>query len=291
MPFCVAGLGDLLALFRCISCRFAFGTDVKKVSQLGAPGRVFTSSEVRRRGGAQHAVLTVRAEEWGVACHVSRAAAGCGIGAPAGQRPGEARHLAWGGEGGVWLCIGFGREERGEAAPDTALLCNASARALIGSMHLSLRGGIPVPTPTHPTPHSEQRQHSCTHIKTPALTSTHAHTSQPPRAPALVLTPQNPPPSPTHTYLTHTHTHWPQPELACNVQKYSKTAYLRKAEAEQCQVQSTLLLPVFLTPARHGCVGVLEVVQTSEDMHFTEMGDLIGSVLEVGLIRQTRFKE
>ena len=28
----------------------------------------------------------------------------------------------------------------------------------------------------------------------------------------------------------------PQPELTCNVQKYSKTAYLRKAEAEQCQV-------------------------------------------------------
>nr|BBA57679.1 nitrate assimilation regulatory protein [Parachlorella kessleri] len=115
MPFCVAGLGDLLALFRCISCRFAFGTDVKKVSQLGAPGRVFTSSE---------------------------------------------------------------------------------------------------------------------------------------------------------------------PELTCNVQKYSKTAYLRKAEAEQCQVQSTLLLPVFLSSQRHGCVGVLEVVQTSEDMRFMEVAALIANVLE-----------
>ena len=37
-----------------------------------------------------------------------------------------------------------------------------------------------------------------------------------------------------------------QPEMCCNVQQYSKSAYLRKAEAEQCQVQSTLLLPLFV---------------------------------------------
>lgn len=72
-----------------------------------------------------------------------------------------------------------------------------------------------------------------------------------------------------------------QPELTCNVQKYSKTAYLRKAEAEQCQVQSTLLIPVFLSPERHGCVAVLEVVQTSEDMHFTQVADLVAKMLEV----------
>ena len=47
MPFCVAGMGDLLALFRCISCRFNFGTNVARPNTLGAPGRVFTSSEVR----------------------------------------------------------------------------------------------------------------------------------------------------------------------------------------------------------------------------------------------------
>lgn len=46
LPFCVAGMGDLLALFRCISCRFAFGTDVARPTSLGAPGRVYTSSEV-----------------------------------------------------------------------------------------------------------------------------------------------------------------------------------------------------------------------------------------------------
>ena len=46
LPFCVAGMGDLLALFRCISCRFAFGTNVARPTSLGALGRVYTSSEV-----------------------------------------------------------------------------------------------------------------------------------------------------------------------------------------------------------------------------------------------------
>ncbi|KAK9868521.1 hypothetical protein WJX84_003456 [Apatococcus fuscideae] len=43
LPFCVAGIGDFLALFRCISCRYCFGTDVQKPELLGAPGRVFTT--------------------------------------------------------------------------------------------------------------------------------------------------------------------------------------------------------------------------------------------------------
>ncbi|KAL4420427.1 hypothetical protein ABPG75_010083 [Micractinium tetrahymenae] len=115
MPFCVAGMGDLLALFRCISCRFAFGTNVAKPATLGAPGRVYTSSE---------------------------------------------------------------------------------------------------------------------------------------------------------------------PEMCCNVQQYAKGAYLRKAEAEQCQIQSTLLLPLFISPRRTGCVGVLEVVQTSEDMAFSDVAALLSDALE-----------
>ncbi len=49
LPFCVAGVGDLLALFRCISCRYCFGTDAATPAMLGAPGRVFTTSEVRHR--------------------------------------------------------------------------------------------------------------------------------------------------------------------------------------------------------------------------------------------------
>ena len=46
LPYSINGVGDLLALFRCISCRFAFGTDVARPTSLGAPGRVYTSSEV-----------------------------------------------------------------------------------------------------------------------------------------------------------------------------------------------------------------------------------------------------
>ena len=45
MPFCVAGVGDLLALFRCISCRFAFGTAPEQAHLMGAPGRVFVGAQ------------------------------------------------------------------------------------------------------------------------------------------------------------------------------------------------------------------------------------------------------
>eukprot|EP00887_Chlorella_sp_A99_P004335 scaffold15.g4335.t1 len=47
MPFCVAGVGDLLALFRCISCRFAFGTAISTPHLLGAPGRVYVGAQVQ----------------------------------------------------------------------------------------------------------------------------------------------------------------------------------------------------------------------------------------------------
>ena len=43
-PYCVAGSGDLLALFRCVSCRYTFGTDISKPENLGAPGRVLVTS-------------------------------------------------------------------------------------------------------------------------------------------------------------------------------------------------------------------------------------------------------
>lgn len=46
LPYAVAGVGDLLALFRCISCRFSFSTDVMQPRLLGAIGRVYTTSEV-----------------------------------------------------------------------------------------------------------------------------------------------------------------------------------------------------------------------------------------------------
>jgi hypothetical protein len=46
-PFFVAGQSgaDLLALFRCVSCRFKFGTDIRTPQELGAPGRVYISAK------------------------------------------------------------------------------------------------------------------------------------------------------------------------------------------------------------------------------------------------------
>ncbi|GMH33670.1 hypothetical protein BSKO_01504 [Bryopsis sp. KO-2023] len=45
LPYSVIGIGDLLALFRCISCRYHFPTDVFAPKLLGAVGRVFTTSQ------------------------------------------------------------------------------------------------------------------------------------------------------------------------------------------------------------------------------------------------------
>ena len=47
LPFAVAGVGDLLALFRCVSVRYRFSTDVMKPSLMGAIGRVYSTLEVR----------------------------------------------------------------------------------------------------------------------------------------------------------------------------------------------------------------------------------------------------
>lgn len=46
----MAGVGDLLALFRCVSVRYRFSTDVMKPSLMGAIGRVYSTLEVRRGG-------------------------------------------------------------------------------------------------------------------------------------------------------------------------------------------------------------------------------------------------
>ena len=59
LPFCVSGVGDLLALFRCISCRYTFSLDLGRPELLGAPGRVVFTGEVRasrvlRGHGSRH---------------------------------------------------------------------------------------------------------------------------------------------------------------------------------------------------------------------------------------------
>lgn len=46
LPFSIAGVGDLLALFRCVSCRYRFSTDMTKPALMGAIGRVYTTCEV-----------------------------------------------------------------------------------------------------------------------------------------------------------------------------------------------------------------------------------------------------
>lgn len=49
LPFAVVGVdaaGTLLALFRCVSVRYRFTTDVHKPALMGAIGRVFVSKEV-----------------------------------------------------------------------------------------------------------------------------------------------------------------------------------------------------------------------------------------------------
>lgn len=47
LPFAIAGVGDLLALFRCVSCRYRFAADASRPALMGAIGRVFSSWEVR----------------------------------------------------------------------------------------------------------------------------------------------------------------------------------------------------------------------------------------------------
>lgn len=42
----MSGQGDLLALFRCLSCRYNFSTTTAAPDLLGAPGRVFATAEV-----------------------------------------------------------------------------------------------------------------------------------------------------------------------------------------------------------------------------------------------------
>uniref|UniRef100_A0A6S8MYT5 RWP-RK domain-containing protein n=1 Tax=Dunaliella tertiolecta TaxID=3047 RepID=A0A6S8MYT5_DUNTE len=53
LPFALSGVGDLLALFRCVSVRYRFAIDVNKPALMGAPGRVFSSLEPEMTGDVQ----------------------------------------------------------------------------------------------------------------------------------------------------------------------------------------------------------------------------------------------
>lgn len=47
----------MLALFRCLSCKFSFSPDLKQLAMMGGPGRVYHSGEVRK-----HIILTKYSE-------------------------------------------------------------------------------------------------------------------------------------------------------------------------------------------------------------------------------------
>ena len=74
-----------------------------------------------------------------------------------------------------------------------------------------------------------------------------------------------------------------QAEMSRNVQQYSKDIYLRATEAQQCQIQSTIVLPLFDSPARNHTVGVLEVVQTAADMPFACVISTLNTILQVSM--------
>lgn len=85
--------------------------------------------------------------------------------------------------------------------------------------------------------------------------------------------------APGRVYISNT------PEVSLNVQQYSKTAYLRLAEAEQCHIQSSFLAPVFLHHgSRDQCVAILEIVTSSVMMDVVAtMADLSKALESVGL--------
>ena len=72
-----------------------------------------------------------------------------------------------------------------------------------------------------------------------------------------------------------------QPEMSRNVQKYSKEVYLRASEAQQCRVHSTVVLPLFTAGDRGTSLGIIEVVQTRQDMSFEDIVIHLAQALEV----------
>lgn len=75
-----------------------------------------------------------------------------------------------------------------------------------------------------------------------------------------------------------------QPEMSRNVQKYSREIYARASEAMHCRVHATLMLPLFVEPARRNVIGVLEVVQVSSPLVLSVPSRIL-KVLQCGQIR------
>ena len=72
------------------------------------------------------------------------------------------------------------------------------------------------------------------------------------------------------------------PEWTPNVQYYSSKEYSRVDYAKHYNVRGTLALPVF-EPSGQSCVGVLELIMTSEKINYAPEVDKVCKALEVGL--------
>lgn len=71
------------------------------------------------------------------------------------------------------------------------------------------------------------------------------------------------------------------PEWTPDVQYYSSKEYCRLNHALHYNVRGTLALPVF-EPSGQSCVGVLELIMTSQKIHYAPEVDKVCKALEVG---------
>ena len=71
------------------------------------------------------------------------------------------------------------------------------------------------------------------------------------------------------------------PEWTPNVQYYSCKEYPRRDHAQNYNVRGTLALPVF-EPSGQSCIGVLELIMTSETVTYAHEVDKVCKALEVG---------
>ena len=72
------------------------------------------------------------------------------------------------------------------------------------------------------------------------------------------------------------------PEWTPNVQYYSISEYPRLDHAQHYNVRGSLALPVF-EPSGQSCVGVLELIMTSEKINYAPEVDKVCKALEVGV--------
>ena len=77
--------------------------------------------------------------------------------------------------------------------------------------------------------------------------------------------------------------HQKLPEWSPNVQYYSSKEYPRRNHAQHYNVRGTVALPVF-EPSGQSCIGVLELIMTSQKINYAPEVDKICKALEVGFL-------